>query len=101
MGTAVVDTLRSSKQFLREAAMAKLNNRGGHNGPDPVLGDTSKAKPANFMDEVEAKLKLLEFMNGGEQKLASIRAWILEETPRASTENLMRFLKNLQTTLVM
>ena len=72
--------------------MAKLNNRGGHNGPDPVLGDTSKAKPANVMDKVEAKLTLLEFMNGGEQKLASIRAWILEETTRASTENLMRFL---------
>ena len=43
--------------------MAKLNNQGG---PDPVLEDTSKAKPANVTDEVEAKLTLLESMNGAE-----------------------------------
>ena len=67
LGMEVGDTLRSSKWFLGEAAMAKLNTW------HPDLGDSSKAKPANVTDKVEAKLILLKSMDGGEQQMKAPR----------------------------
>ena len=47
---------------------------------------TSNAKAANVTDEVEAKLTLLESMEGGEQMSELICAWILDETTQELAE---------------
>ena len=84
LGTAVGDTLRDSRRFLREATMAKLNNQGNHDGLGPISRDTSIATPAIVEGEVEASVTLLAPLEGDEQRSTSTHAQTLKEATRIS-----------------